>query len=685
MSLRDDDPTEVGGYKLDRRLGAGGMGVVYLARSPRGTPVALKVVRREWAEDKAFRARFELEVAAARMVHSQYTAPVVDASPRGPEPWMATLYVPGQSLDAQVSENGPLSGSELTELARALAQALADIHRAGVIHRDLKPSNVLLTEDGPRVIDFGVAQATDGLGLTETGHIVGTPAFMAPEQLQSSRIVGPEADIFALGCVLTFAATGNGPFRAYGAFGVAYQVVHEEPDLTGVPDGLRELVADCLMKEPTNRPTPAAILRRLAAPTTPSPARRGVSARCMWPALKQVLTRRVPAWAAASSVLAAVPLTLVAVGTGNEHRPPSAKPEGPRIVLENQQPWVTSVRVAGDPGEQCISGDPASGIRAFLYCLAGDWVLSVEIYHGKTVWEHLRPDGDDEGRAALVGVRGKELIYVTRGEGQQVLRALDVMTGKILWTRKFTNHPSQIVLSRGNFLLISSRGIQGLDPTARKTLWERPLTGEASVATVGDGTYLIVPGQQRTEVTVLDPATGSVGWSVALKGKLHLLASANGLVALGDRSAAEADSTSLFVLDTATNSTSRLPLKDPKFRIALGRETAFLAYENGQVSAVNTHTGKERWSASVQGVVIADPVYTDRQLLVMTDDGNVTAFSADRGTRVDVHHPRDNSTWKKAPFQRPGIIRNNDDAYYALTPDGLLYMLPYRILPAVGR
>jgi eukaryotic-like serine/threonine-protein kinase len=120
VSLRDDDPTEVGGYKLDRRLGAGGMGVVYLARSPRGTPVALKVVRCEWAEGKAFRARFELEVAAARMVHSQYTAPVVDASPRGPEPWMATLYVPGQSLDAQVSENGPLSGSELTELARAL-------------------------------------------------------------------------------------------------------------------------------------------------------------------------------------------------------------------------------------------------------------------------------------------------------------------------------------------------------------------------------------------------------------------------------------------------------------------------------------------------------------------------------------------------------------------------------------
>lgn len=679
MSLRDDDPTEVGGYKLERRLGAGGMGVVYLARSPRGTPVALKVVRREWAEDKAFRARFELEVAAARMVHSQYTAPVVDASPRGPEPWLATLYVPGQSLDAQVSESGPLSGSELTELARALAQALADIHRAGVIHRDLKPSNVLLTEDGPRVIDFGVAQATDGLRLTETGHIVGTPAFMAPEQLQSLPVIGPGADIFALGCVLTFAATGHGPFRACGAFGVAYQVVHEEPDLTGVPDGLRELVADCLTKEPADRPTPAAILRRLAAPPASPPVRRGVSARCRWAVLKEVVTRRVPAWAAASSVLAAVLLTLAAAGTGSEHRPPSPRPERPRIVLANPQPWVSSVRVAGPPGEQCISGDPASEIRAFLYCLAGDRVLSIEVYHGETVWEDVRPDVDDGGRAALVGVRGKELFYATTAAGQQVLRALDVKTGKVLWRREFANHPSQIVLSQGNFLLISSGRIEGLDPTARKTLWQRPLNGDASVATLGHRTYLIVRGPQRTEVTALDPATGSVGRSVVLEEKLHLLAAANGLIALGDQSAAEGDSTSLFVLDTATNSMPRLPVKGPKFRLALGRDTAFLAYEDGQVSAININTGKKRWSTSVQGVVMADPVYANGEfLLVMTDDGKVTTFSADTGIRLNVDDPNgDSRTPEKAPSDRPEIIQNEHD-FYALTPDGLLYSLPVR-------
>jgi outer membrane protein assembly factor BamB len=344
-------------------------------------------------------------------------------------------------------------------------------------------------------------------------------------------------------------------------------------------------------------------------------------------------------------------------------------------VLENPQPWVTSVRGAA-PGEQCVSGDPASEIRAFLYCLAGGRVLSIEVYHGETVWEHYRPDGDDGGRAELVGVRGKELFYATRAEGQQALRALDVMTGNILWTREFTNHPSQIVLSRGNFLLISRGRIEGLDPTARKTLWQRPLTGEASVAMLGYRAYLIVRGQQRTEVTALDPATGSVGRSVVLKENLHLLASANGLVALGDHSAAEADSTSLFVLDTTTNSTRRLPLKGPKFRLALGGDTVFLAYEDGQVSAINTHTGKERWSASAQGVVIADPVYANRQFLVMTDDGKVTAFSADIGFRAAVPRPyRDSSTLEKAPFHRPGIIRNNDDAFYALSPEGLLSTL----------
>ncbi|MFF4691591.1 protein kinase [Streptomyces sp. NPDC001307] len=673
MSLRDDDPTEVGGYKLEGRLGAGGMGVVYLARSPRGTLVALKVVRREWAEDKAFRARFELEVAAARMVHSRYTTPVVDASPRGPEPWMATLYVPGQSLDARVSQNGPLNGPEVTELAGALAQALADIHRAGVVHRDLKPSNVLLTDDGPRVIDFGVAQATDGLGLTETGHIVGTPAFMAPEQLQASRVVGPEADIFALGSVLAFAATGHGPFRAHGAFGVAYQVVHEEPDLTGVPDDLRQLVADCLMKEPANRPTPAAIQRRLADPPRPPQVhvRRGVSARRWWAAAKQAVNRRVPAWAAASAVLVAVSLTLVASGAGDQHWLPSLKPDPPRIVLAHRQPWESKVRVATAPGEQCVPSDSASQIRVFLYCLAGDRILSIEDYHGQTVWEHARPDGDDEKQAALLGVHGKELFYTTNTGGLQVLRALDVKTGRVLWTRRFP-HPSQIVLSRGNILLISNGRIEGLDPTGRKELWHRSLTGEASIATLQDRTYLIVSTQQRTEVTALSPSTGSVETLVGMEGRLQLLASANGLIAFGNRSAAE-DSSFLLVLDTTTKTTVRIPLRGPKLRLALSRDTALLAYEDGRVSAINTRTGKERWNASVQGAVIADPVYASQQFLVMTDEGTVTAFSADYGDRVEVHHPRD-AVPQRAPFDEPEIIRNDDDLY-ALTPDGLLYTL----------
>lgn len=690
MSLGDDEVTEVGGYKLERRLGAGGMGVVYLARSPRGTPVALKVVRREWAEDEAFRARFELEVAAARMVHSRYTAPVVDASPRGPDPWMATLYVPGRGLDTRVSEDGPLNGSELIELARALTQALADIHRAGVIHRDLKPSNILLTEDGPRVIDFGVAQAVDGLRLTETGHIVGTPAFMAPEQLQSLPL-GPEADIFALGCVLTFAATGGGPFGAHGPFGVAYQAVHEEPDLAGVPDSLREVVADCLAKEPADRPSPASILKRLAEPAPPTTpkvgpsTRRRASARDTWTVLQRACTRRVPAWAVASSVLAAVSVTLVAAGTDNGQRPASPLPGHPHVVLANGQPWVTNLRGKAS-GTQCVSGDPDSTIRAFLYCLVDGRILGIETYHGETVWERLRPDGDNSGRAELIGVRDKELYYTTRASSQLVLRALGVKTGRLLWERRFTNRSRQVFLSHGHLLLMSSGWIKGLDSTARKALWTRPVTGEASVATLGGMAFLVVRDKQHTKVSGLQPATGALGKTVVLEDRLHLLGTANGLIALGNRSAAEADSTSLllfdtarFLPDTATRTALRLHLQGRKFLLALGPDTAFLAYEDGHVSAVNALTGKERWSSSVQGVVAAAPVYAHEQLLVMTANGTVTTFKAVDGTRLEVHDPYgDSKSLEKKPLNSPEIIRNNSGAFYALTSDGLLYTLPVR-------
>ncbi|MCB5179822.1 serine/threonine-protein kinase [Streptomyces antimicrobicus] len=267
MTLRDGDPRTIGGYRLEDRLGAGGMGVVYRARSLSGRQVAVKVVRPELAEDTAFRQRFRREVAAARQVSGAFTAPVVDADPDADAPWLATLFVTGPSLAERVHEHGPLPVAEVWLLAAGLVEALRDIHRVGLVHRDLKPGNVLLAEDGPRVIDFGIARAVAGSGataLTGTGVVVGTPPFMAPEQFRRAE-VGPAADVFALGSVLVHAATGHGPFDGDHAHAVGFQVVYEEPDLTGLASELRPLVVPCLAKDPADRPTVPDLMTVLAA------------------------------------------------------------------------------------------------------------------------------------------------------------------------------------------------------------------------------------------------------------------------------------------------------------------------------------------------------------------------------------------------------------------------------------
>ncbi|SDK49967.1 serine/threonine-protein kinase [Streptomyces indicus] len=259
-SLGAGDPTRIGAYRLLGRLGAGGMGQVYLARSERGRTVAVKLVRQELAEQEEFRARFRQEVQAARRVGGQWTAPVLDADTEAAIPWVATGYVAGPSLQQVVAvDHGPLPERSVRVLATGLAYALKDIHRAGLIHRDLKPSNVLVTIDGPRVIDFGIARAletvTDG-GLTRTGALVGSPGFMAPEQVRGDRIT-PACDVFCLGSVLAYAATGVLPFGSGGSgvHALMFRIAQEEPDLSELPEGLHDLIAACLHKDPAARPT----------------------------------------------------------------------------------------------------------------------------------------------------------------------------------------------------------------------------------------------------------------------------------------------------------------------------------------------------------------------------------------------------------------------------------------------
>ncbi|GGW14976.1 serine/threonine-protein kinase AfsK [Streptomyces libani subsp. rufus] len=262
--LTQHDPRRIGPFEVLGRLGAGGMGLVYLARSASGRRVAIKTVRTELAEDQLFRVRFTREVEAARAVSGFYTAAVVDADPRAAVPWLATAYVPAPSLEEIVNECGPLPAQAVRWLAAGVAEALQSIHGAGLVHRDLKPSNVLVVEDGPRVIDFGIASGVSNTRLTMTNVAVGTPAYMSPEQAKDSRSVTGASDVFSLGSMLVFAATGHPPFHGANPVETVFMLLREGPDLTGLPDELRPLIEVCMQMEATARPTPADLQAQLA-------------------------------------------------------------------------------------------------------------------------------------------------------------------------------------------------------------------------------------------------------------------------------------------------------------------------------------------------------------------------------------------------------------------------------------
>ncbi|MBB0228675.1 protein kinase domain-containing protein [Streptomyces calidiresistens] len=263
--LRHDDPSRAGGYRLLGRLGAGGMGVVYLGRTEAGELVAVKTVRAEYAGDEEFRARFRREAEIARRLDNPWTVRVLGADTEGERPWLATAFVAGPSLAEAVGRCGPLAEHGVRVLGRILADALAALHDSGLVHRDVKPGNVLLGHDGPRLIDFGVARPTDvgATPLTADGVVVGTPGHLPPEQAEGG-VPGPAGDIFSLGCLLVCAATGRPPFGTGPAEALLYRTVHDEPDLDGVPPGLLPVLRDCLVKDPDGRPGARELIRRLA-------------------------------------------------------------------------------------------------------------------------------------------------------------------------------------------------------------------------------------------------------------------------------------------------------------------------------------------------------------------------------------------------------------------------------------
>jgi hypothetical protein len=262
--LRRWDPEQVGGYVLIGRLGAGAMGQVYLGRSAAGRLVAVKTIKSELAEEPDFRTRFGQEVAAARRVSGAFTAAVIAADSEADVPWLATVYVPAPSLSRLVRSCGPLPVAAVRWIAAGCAEALEAIHSVGLVHRDLKPSNVLVSPDGPRVIDFGVARAAERIQLTVTRGSIGTPAYMAPEQARDTRQATAASDVFSLGATALFAATGHAPYQGETVMDVLVRLATEAPDLSGLPAELTEIVLSCLERDPRNRPTSASIVARIA-------------------------------------------------------------------------------------------------------------------------------------------------------------------------------------------------------------------------------------------------------------------------------------------------------------------------------------------------------------------------------------------------------------------------------------
>ena len=370
--LTDEDPGRLGPYRVHARLGAGGMGRVYLGFSPAGRAVALKVLHAERARDPAFRARFWREVAAVRQVSGAYTAPVLDAGTEEGRHWLATVFVAGPSLLDLVRTDGPLPLPAAWRLAGGLVEALTTVHACGLVHRDLKPANVLLALDGPRVIDFGLSRVVNSQP-TLSGLVSGTPGFMSPEQARGEP-VGPASDVFSLGSLLTFASTGSGPFGLGSPVTIMDRIVHGQPDLAGLPESLRPLAGACLARDQASRPGLAELMAAIA-PHVPEAA-AGPPAS-FWP----------------DPVARAIQSHQASLGAGTVAGGPDPVPGDDPGPAAGRPDHVPGEVAAGRPDD--VPGDGAAGR------LEDDDVIEGRVVPGRVVGGLVVPVSSADGRGAL--------------------------------------------------------------------------------------------------------------------------------------------------------------------------------------------------------------------------------------------------------------------------------------------
>ncbi|MET9804139.1 serine/threonine-protein kinase [Streptomyces sp. NPDC006368] len=686
-------PGYTGTYRLEARLGSGGMGVVHLARSASGLRLAVKVVHEQYAADPEFRARFRQEVAAARRVSGAFTAPVVDADPEAERPWMATLYVPGPTLADQVKRNGPMAPAELRRLTAGLAEALRDIHRAGVVHRDLKPGNVLLTDTGPRVIDFGISRPLDSDLRTETGKLIGSPPYMAPEQFQRPREVGPAADVFALGSVLVHAATGQGPFDDGSPYVVAYQVVHDDPDLVGVPAELVPLIRRCLAKEPGERPTPDEIMAELRPPSYEAtafiPAQRRSEAPAPFEAPTEAPTgapptapvrrpargpaRRLLVAAAALALLAAGGVTVWALG-GADRAPAPGAARGAGAVTG--APWRTPLGGAsGDAAPVCAYADGA------LYCAAhGAGLARIDPADGRVVWS--RKAGELTDPVASGG-----LLHAVDPGGS--LRTYALADGSPRWSAGLSAYRGGVHHAGDTVLFTAPSGtVTATGGATGRTRWRKPLPGHAHphFGPYSDRTGLVYAFETSatgttTLISAVRPADGSLAWQRRLDGDLTPVGADGGVLRLTSRDR-DSRTDALVRYDPRRRTAERVPLPFPMAepQVVLRGDAAYLLARNGTLVAVDTARGKELWRLETAAGRVSRPVAAGGDRLYFSAaDGRLLAVDAARGALLGQTAPRlrGGKLGYAASLPAP-LVTADGGTVVATAPDGSVFAVDAR-------
>ncbi|WP_286260308.1 protein kinase domain-containing protein [Streptomyces graminofaciens] len=732
MPLHSDDPRSVGGYKLLDRLGTGGMGVVYRAKARSGREVAVKVVHAQYAEDAVFRARFRQEIEAVRKVSGAFTASVVDADPEAVRPWMATQYVAGRSLAQRIRDRGPLRAGELRGLALGLVEALREIHRAGVVHRDLKPANVLMAEDGPRVIDFGISRAAENHTLTETGQMFGTPPFMSPEQLTDARTAGPASDIFSLGTLLVYAHTGRGPFDADSPYMTAYRVIHGAPVLDGVPQPLRAVLERCLAKEAADRPGLDELAEALATALPeadpddpPAPASHADSPDAGSAADPRAATRSGrrfvgrPLLAATGTVGALVlGLTAYLLGPGwaESGDTPSPVPSAASrwaAPPDGWKAWQTTVFETASSGarkalvvkDRESGGDPVCRVHEDAVYCGGQGVLPVRVdgRTGRTVWRaDLAPSGTARRLyySSVLGVRDgtvfvQQTIFSDTPTVDPVrLVALDAKTGDQLWTRDVNT--ADLPLHMTDALVLTPE-MDGRTVTARSTRtgaerWSvaLPVGHYCRFTTVGTDMYAqcfpstraAKAANKNSVILVVELADGSTTRRLTAPLESAVLGAHDGRVVvarLGEETGTpfgDSTYTALLLLDPDTGARTTTKLSQTyEGEATLADGNLWFTESSGRVTAVSPRTGERLWRTRTSLEKPGVPVYDRRTktLYLVSGSGRLAALDGPKGTLL----------WETLPRTAPAVNGVASDpqvllykgALVAAVPDGTLFSL----------